>query len=123
MKQAQHNTQPRGRYQAAARARVSELVCGRITVYVFAAAAIAMLSFSGNATAQGIKTLEEAATEIRASHEGARILKAEPKTRSDGSKVFRFRLLTRDGMVKTIKIESDNATGDGKPRRKKKRRQ
>jgi len=97
---------------------------------MFVIAALATLSLSDSAVAQGPSTLEEAASEIRASHKGARILKAEPKTRSDGSKVFRFRLLTRDGVVKTIRLSPDadadtaaKSAGDEQRRKRKKRRE
>jgi len=122
MKQKLHNTQSRSRHTVAARVRLRGLVLRRLSLYFFAIVAVTMLSFSEGAQAQKLFTLEEAASEVRERHEGARILKAEPKTRSDGSKVFRFRLLTSDGMVKTIRISADSdRSGNEQSRRKKKR--
>ncbi len=92
----------------------------RLALYAVVAVAISFMTFTDAARAQQITTLEQAASEVRSRHKGAQILKAEPRVRSDGSKIFRFRLLTKDGMVKTIKISSD-ADRSGKDNSRKKR--
>lgn len=104
-----------------ARQQAGQKIWRRLSLYAVVLIAAFILSISGPVQAQQIKTLEDAASEIRTRHEGAQILKAEPRVRSDGSKIFRFRLLTKDGMVKTIKIAPDSdRSGNGKTRKKKK---
>jgi len=70
-------------------------------------------------------SMDDAVSMVRSQYKGARILKAEPRLRDDGSQIYRFRLLTSDGMVKTIRIRANNKSGDkrsNKQRNKKRQR-
>lgn len=113
---------PSGSAVRSADGYIKQRIWRRLSLYVFVVAAALALSLSESVQAQQIKTLEDAASEVRARHEGAQILKAQPRVRSDGSKIFRFRLLTKDGMVKTIKISPDGEQPANDKTRKKKQR-
>lgn len=74
------------------------------------------LLFAGQVFARGGISLDEAVESVR-DRNGGRVISAETQQR-DGQQVHNIRLLTKDGKVKRIRIDSSSGQRvQGRPRR------
>jgi len=59
-------------------------------------------------------SLEEATSQVKDVHPGCRILRADTIVRDNGDTVYRLKVLTSNGTVKTVRVRSSD---DGRPSR------
>jgi len=79
------------------------------------------VSFPGSAHAQAA-SLEEATDQIKEIHPGCRVLRADTIVRDNGEKVYRLKVLTEDGTVKTVRVEASDENSKSRDQRSPRRR-